>query len=199
MSAARRGRAGALSLAMLCALSLAGCANTLQDQPIAHNILEGILVAPYPVYWLGASFHGHAITEATKDPGGAYRLQYGDCVQGGQSTCIPVVRVVTSPDNSFIPGGESPAHRASLRGVVVTVAEAGRTIEVPTAGVVVSVHSPDPALAASAAQTIVPINAPGAPLAALPARQPDTGFAETPLPAQLPSPLRAPPGQPLLR
>ena len=104
MSAQPRRRARALSLAILCAMALAGCGNTLQDQPIAHNILEGMLVAPYPIYWLGASFHGHAITEASEDPSGAYRLQYGNCVQGGQSTCTPVLRVVTSPDNSFVPG-----------------------------------------------------------------------------------------------
>jgi hypothetical protein len=199
VSAAGRRQAGALGLAALCALASAGCANTLQNQPIAHNILEGMLVAPYPVYWLGGSFRGSAITEVAKDPSGAFRLQYGDCVQGGQSTCTPVLRVVTSPDNGFIPGGESRARAALLRGVSALVSEAGRTIELATAGVVVSIHSPYPALAAGAAQTAVPINEPGAPLAALPARLPDTGFADSPLPAQLPSPLHAPPGPALLR
>jgi hypothetical protein len=198
MSAELPRRASVLSLAMLCAAALAGCADTLQDQPIAHNILEGMLVAPYPVYWLGGSFDGHAITEATKDPGGAYRLQYGNCVQGGQSTCTPAVRVVTSPDNSFIPEGELPPRTAALRGVLAQVTESGRTIEVATGGVVVSIHSPSATLASGAAQTIVPINQPGAPFAPLPARLRDSGFGETPLPAQLPSPLHTPPGPQLL-
>jgi len=194
-----RGPAGALALTTLCAVALCGCANTLQNQPIPHNVLEGMLVAPYSVYWLGGSFHGQAITEVTEDPSGAFRVQYGDCVQGGQSTCIPLIRVVTSPDNSFVPGGEAPQRTLRVRGVLALSAEAGRTIEIPTGGVVVSVHSPDPALAAGAAQTVVPINAPGAPLAALPPRLPDTGFADTPLPAQMPSPLHPPPGPALLR
>ena len=38
---------------------------------------------------------------------------------------------------------------------------------------------------------MVPINEIGAPQARLPARLPDTGFAEKPLPAQMPPPLRA--------
>jgi hypothetical protein len=184
-------RVATLVAALSSPFALAACANTVQDRPVAHNILEGMVVAPYPVYWLGGSFRGMAMTEATKDPGGAYRLQYGDCVLGGQSTCVPDVRVVTSPDNSFVPG--PPIVRtSSIRGVPALVTEAGRTLELPTGGVVISVHSPDPRLAAAAAQTLVPINQPGVPLAALPPRLPDTGFAETPLPTQMPSPLRAP-------
>ena len=46
-------------------------------------------------------------------------------------------------------------------------------------------------LADAAAATVVPINDVGAPAAQLPAREPDTGFAQTPLPSQMPSPLRA--------
>jgi hypothetical protein len=37
----------------------------------------------------------------------------------------------------------------------------------------------------------VAINEAGAPQAPLPARLPDTGFGSTPLPSQVPSPLRA--------
>jgi hypothetical protein len=190
--------AGALALAPLCALALTGCASTLQNQPIAHNVLEGMLVAPYTVYWLGGAFQGHAITEVTQDPSGAFRVQYGDCVEGGQSTCIPLIRVVTSPDNSFVPGGEARQRAIRLRGVTALRLEAGRTIEIPTGAVVVSVHSPDASLAARAAQTMVPINEPGAPLTALPPRLPNSGFAEMPLPTQLPSPLHSP-TPPILR
>jgi hypothetical protein len=169
------------------AVALGGCANTLQDQPIAHNILESLLVAPYPVYWLGGSFRGRAITEAVQDPSGAYRVQYGDCVQGGQSTCVPALRVVTSPDNSFLPLGSIARRATRVRGVAAAEAQGGRTIVIPTAGVVVSIYATDSRLAAAAAQTAVPINAIGAPGASLPAPLPETSFARTPLPSQTPA------------
>jgi hypothetical protein len=194
----RRLAAGSLAAAF-CALALAACGDTLQDQPIAHNILESLLIAPFPVYWLGGSFQGMAITEAAQDPSGAFRLQYGDCVIGGQSTCIPALRVVTSPDNSFIPAGSTPHRTVRLRGVSSVVAQGGETIEVPTGGVVVSIDASSARLAASAAQMMVPINQVGAPQAQLPGRLPDTGFAETPSPGQMPSPLRAPPALDLVR
>jgi hypothetical protein len=168
-------------------LAVGGCANTLQDQPIAHNILENLLTAPYPVYWLGGSFQGMAITEAAQDPSGAYRVQYGDCLQGGQGTCVPALRVVTSPDNSFLPLGTIPHRTTRVRGVGAAEAQGGRTIEIPTAGVVVSIYASDSRLAEAAAQTAVPINAIGAPGAPLPARLPETSFARTPLPSQTPT------------
>ena len=176
----------------LCALALGACGDTLQSHPIPHNTLETLLVAPYPVYWLGRSFQGMQISEASHDPGGAFTVQYGNCVEGGQSTCVPPLRIVTSPDNSFVPGGDAPRRSARLRGVSVVVAQGGRTIEIPTAGVVVGVYAADSArLAAAAARAVVAINEAGAPQAPLPARLPDTGFGSTPLPSQTPSPLRA--------
>jgi hypothetical protein len=182
----------ALLLATICATALGACgANTLQDRPIAHNTLEALLVAPYPVYWLGRSFAGMAITEAVHDPGGAFTVQYGDCVEGGESTCVPPLRVVTSPDNSFVAGGDAARRLAPVRGVSAVVAQGGRTIEIPTAGVVVGIYADSDHLAAHAASTIVPINEAGAPGAPLPARLPDTGFGATPLPSQVPSPLHA--------
>jgi hypothetical protein len=183
---------GAVSLALsVLAVVLTGCGDTLQDQPIPHNTLESLLVAPYPVYWLGSSFQGLRITEASHDPGGAFTLQYGDCRVGGQGTCVPPLRVVTSPDNSFLPGGSAAQRITRVRGVTAVVARAGQTIEIPTAGVVVGIYAQTAGLADMAAATIVPINDVGAPGAQLPARLPDTGFAETPLPSQMPSPLRA--------
>jgi hypothetical protein len=181
-------------LALACSaltLALGGCGDTLQDQPIAHNTLEKLLVAPYPVYWAGRSFEGLAITEATHDPGGAFSVQYGDCVEGGQSTCVPALRVVTSPDNSFVPGGSTPQRGALVRGIGSLVTQRGRTIEIPTGGVVVSLYADSARLATAAAQTVVPINEPGVPGAPLPARLGDTGFGATPLPSQEASPLRA--------
>jgi hypothetical protein len=177
-------------LAALCAISLGACGNTLQDKPIPHNTLESLIVAPYPVYWLGGVFQGLAITGATHDPGGSYSVQYGDCLKGGQSTCVPPLRVVTSPDNSFLPGGSTQRQSVALRGLVATFAQGGATVQIPTAGVVVGIYARDPRLSRSAARTVVPINLPGSPEAPLPAPQRDTGFAETPLPSQIPPQIR---------
>ncbi len=190
----------ALAIALgSCALALGACGNTLQDRPIPHNTLESLLVAPYPVYWLGRSFQGMEITEASHDPGGAFTVQYGDCVEGGQGTCVPPLRVVTSPDNSFVAGGSAPRRSTVLRGVPAVLAQSGQTIEIPTAGVVVGIYAQAPGLAAAAARTVVPINEPGVPGAQLPGRLPDTGFGSTPLPSQMPSPLRAAPQLPAAR
>jgi hypothetical protein len=174
----------------LCTLALGACGNTLQDQPISHTTLESLLLAPYPVYWLGGSFQGMAITEASEDPSGAFAVQYGDCAEGGQNTCVPRLRVVTSPDNSFIPAGARPYRTVRIRGVAGMAAQADDTIELPTAGVVVGIYANTPRLARAAAETTVPINDAGAPAGPLPSPLPNTGFAEQPLPGQTPTPLR---------
>jgi hypothetical protein len=181
-----------LCAAALCAGALGGCSDTLQDHPIPHNVLEGLVAAPFPVYWLGGSFEGMAVSEAVRDPSGAYSVQYGNCLQGGQGSCVSPLRVVSSPDNSFLPGGEAPARTVRVRGVDARVAQAGRTIVLATGGVVVDVYASDARTAAAAARTLVPIDAFGAPEAPLPAALPDTGFGETPLPSQVPAPLRPP-------
>jgi hypothetical protein len=184
-------RRGALALMLaLCAGTAGACGNTVQDQPIPHNTLETLLLAPYPVYWLGRSFRGMAITEAARDPSGAFSVQYGDCLQGGQGTCVPPLRVVTSPDNSFVPGASAPHHTVPIRGAWALVAQRGRTVTIPTGGVVVAIYALTPRLAAAAAQGAVPINASAVPGDPLPARLPDTGFGASPLPAQVPPPLR---------
>jgi hypothetical protein len=182
-------RLAATSLAGLCALSIAGCGDTLQDRPIPHNLLETLIVAPVPVYWLGASFQGLQVTDAVHDPSGAFTVQYGDCVEGGQATCVPPLRVVTSPDNSFVPGGSATQRDAPLRQVQAVVSRGGRTIAIATGGVVVGIYARDPRVAGAAARTVVPINRVGAPESPLPPPLPDTGFARTPLPSQVPSPI----------
>jgi hypothetical protein len=188
----RAGTRALVALGALLAVALGGCADTVQDQPIPHNILESLIVAPYPVYWLGGSFKGFRITEASHDPGGASSIQYGDCLEGGQGVCVPPVRVVTSPDNSFLPGESAPHRNTDIRGVTAVVSREGKTIEIPTGQVVVDIYAQDPRVASAAAQTMVPINAIGSPHAQLPARLPDSGFGEEPLPFQLPSQLRPP-------
>ncbi len=177
----------ALLPAVLAACALGGCGDTLQDKPIAHNLLEKMLIAPFPVYWAGGSFRGLQITEVAPDPSGAFTVQYGNCLQGGQGPCTPPLRIVTNPDNSFLPGGEAPAAAATLRGVPVKLTAAGRTVTIPTGGVVVDIFAHDAALARAAAQGIVAINRPGSPGQTLPARAPDTGYGSTPLGSQRPS------------
>ncbi len=178
---------------VLCALCVGACGNTIQDQPIPHNSLESMLLAPYPVYWLGSSFHGMQITEASHDPSGAFTVQYGDCLEGGQSTCVPQLKVVTSPDNGFVPGegGHTARTSISLRGVPGYLAAQGKAISIPTGAVVLDIYAHKPALGRAAAQRAVPINSPGSPGEPLSAPLPDTGFGERPLPSQTPSPLRA--------
>jgi hypothetical protein len=187
-----RHRPLALLALALCTLVLGGCGNTLQDQPISHTTLEGLILAPYPVYWLGGSFQRMAITEASEDPSGAYTVQYGDCAEGGQNTCVARLRVVTSPDNSFIPTGSQPHRTIRIRGVTGVAAQGDETIELPTAGVVVDIYANSRVLARAAAETAVPINAVGAPGTPLPSPLPNTGFGEQPLPGQAPTLLSVP-------
>ena len=190
--AARAPRSSSIALALTlgaCAVTLGACANTLQDEAIPHNTLEGLLIAPYPVYWLGDKFKGMQITATSHDPSDAYTIQYGDCLEGGESTCVAPLRVVTSPDNSFLPGGNAPRRVARIRGVNAVIAREGRAIEIATGSVVVDVIADDPRLAGAASETIVPINAPGAPGAPLPPRLPNSGFANLPLPGQVPTSL----------
>jgi hypothetical protein len=176
-------------LAVALVVALGGCGDTLQTQPIGHNTLETLLVARFPVYWLGHAFGGFALTEAGRDPSGAFNVQYGPCKQGGQGTCVPPVRVVTSPDNSFLPGGSAAATVATIRGVRALLTPDRRTVLIGAGGVVVAVYALSARLAAAAAQSVVPINDVGSPGAPLPAALPDTGFAEKPLPTQMASPL----------
>jgi hypothetical protein len=179
----------ALCIATLCALALSACADTLQNRPIPHNILEGLIGAPVPVYWLGGSFEGLPISETTFDPSGSYSVQYGNCLEGGQGTCVTPVRIVTSPDNSFLPGGAAPSTRTRVRGVPAVIAQAGRTIVLATADVVVDIYATSARAAAAAARTAVPINVPGEPEAPLPPALANTGFNERPLRSQVPPPL----------
>jgi len=182
-------RLTALALAALCAPALAACAGTVQDQPIPHNVLEGLIEAPFPVYWLGRSFQGMALSEADRDTSAAFTVQYGNCLRGGEGGCIPPLRVVSSPDNSFLPGGGAPERATRIRGVKALLAQEGKTIALATGGVVVDVYALNARMALAAARTLVPINAAGAPEAPLPTALANTRFDERPLPAQLPPPL----------
>jgi hypothetical protein len=175
------------ALCALFALALSACGDTIQAKPIPHNILEQMVISPFPVYWAGGTLERLALTDATHDPGGAYSVQYGNCLQGGQGTCVPPVRIVTSPDNSFLPGASAPRSTTLVRGVPALVSRGGRTIVIATGGVVLDIYASTPRLARAAARAVIPINAPGSPEAPLPPPLPDSGFAEKPLPSQTPS------------
>jgi len=177
-------------MSLLCGvLTLSSCGNTLQDQPIASNVLEQlVMVREYPIYWLGGSFQHMAITNVLRDPSGSFTIQYGDCVEGGQNTCVPPLSVITSPDNSFQPGVASHTEKIPVRGVSATLAQHRQTVEIPTGDVVVDIYASDPTTATAAAQTIVPINQPGLPGARLPSPRPNSGFANQPLVGQIPPP-----------
>ncbi|HEY5287768.1 MAG TPA: hypothetical protein VIJ50_11745 [Solirubrobacteraceae bacterium] len=188
-------RAVAIVLGSACVLALGSCGNTLQDQPIGPQPLESVLVkSRFPVYWLGLSFHGMQITGVAIDPSEAVTIRYGDCVLGGQYTCVTPVSIVTSPDNSFVPGGAAARQTVSLRGVSTRSSQGGSTLAVATGNVVVSVFGEHPKLAKEAAETMAPLNTTGLPLAPLPAALPDSGFTRAPLAIQVPAGVSVPRG-----
>jgi hypothetical protein len=165
------------------------CGNTLQEQPVAPGVLQPLVAQQqFPVYWLGGAFRGLGIVRVARDPSGSYQIQYGNCTAGGESACVAPLQLVTSPDNSFLPGGSAPQRQVPIRGVSARSSSGGRTLVVATAGVVVDLYADSPTLALQAATTMVAIGAPGAPGAPLPRPLPNTGFAERPLPSQQPTP-----------
>ena len=169
---------------------LGGCGDTLQVQPVPHNQLEGMIVAPFRVYWLGGAFRGLAVQQVSHDPGGAYSVQYGNCLTGGQGTCVPPLLVVTSPDNSFVPGGSARTRQARIRGrpgARGAVRTGGDDPHRQRGGRHLRRH---PQLARAAARNVVPINAPGAPRRSAPAARPTSAFSGRRCSSQVPSPLR---------
>jgi hypothetical protein len=178
-----------------CALVLGSCGNTLQDQPIGPKPLETVMVqSHFPVYWAGLKFNGLPISGVSIDPSESVSIRYGDCVIGGQYTCVTPLAIVTSPDNSFIPGGAAAAPAPAVRGAKVSSARGGDTLALTTGVVVVSVYADHPALAREALRMMAPINEVGGPLEELPAALPDTGFDKTPLPGQAPRGVSVPRG-----
>jgi hypothetical protein len=125
------------------------------------------------------------ITGVTIDPGGAVTIRYGDCLVGGQYTCVTPLSVVSSPDNSFVPGAEA-GRPVPVRSVEAVSSQSGRTLAMATGSVVVSVHARNLTLANAAVATMVPVNKVGLPLQPLPPAVPDTGFDRVPIPSELP-------------
>lgn len=175
-----------VAAALACALVLGSCGDTLQDQPIGADPFEDVIVnSRVPVYWVGLRFQGLPATNVREDPGGAVTVDYGDCVIGGQYTCVTPLQIVTSPDNSFIPG--APVKRSiSVRGLPAVTTPGGSTISLATGPVVVSIYARNAALASAAARAMAPLNQPGSSGAPLPAAIADTGYGRVPLHSQVP-------------
>lgn len=177
-----------VAIALSAMALLGGCGDTLQDQPIGPAPLESVIVkSRFPVYWVGLRFAGMRVTGVTTDPGGAVTIQYGDCLVGGQYTCVTPLEVVTSPDNSFLPGGSAASEPLDLRGVRAVSRQHGSAIALRTGEVVVSVYARHAALARAAAQTMTPLNQAAQPGADLPKPLPDSGFDRVPLASQMPA------------
>lgn len=179
----------------MCALALSSCGDTLQDKPIGPKPLETVMVeSHFPVYWAGLKFDGMPISGVSIDPSDAVSIRYGDCVIGGQYTCVTPISIVTSPDNSFIPGGTAARSAPRVRGAAVSSARGGDTLAIATGGVVVSVYADRASLARQALSMMAPVNEVGGPLEPLPAALPDTGFDRVPLPGQVPPGVSVPRG-----
>lgn len=171
----------------VCTFALCSCGDTLQDQSIGPAPLESVIVkSRFPVYWLGQRFDGMRITGVLIDPSGAVTLRYGDCLVGGQFTCITPLELISSPDNSFLPGEGEVGQTRLVRGADALSTQSGRSLAIRTGSIVVSLRAQDAALALRAARLMAPVNKVGLPLQPLPTAAHDTGFGELPLPSQLP-------------
>jgi hypothetical protein len=185
--AERRGSLRLLALATVSVATLAGCGDTLQSKPLRSSALEPLVTAQhYPVYWVGARFERLPLSTVSSDPSGAYAVQYGSCITGGPETCIPPLQVISSPDNSFLPGAGGQSKTVRIRGAKAVLAQGGRVVEIATGAAVIDVRASSRVLALAAAMQMVPINELGKPRAPLPAPQPNTGFAERPMEGQRP-------------
>jgi hypothetical protein len=186
----RRPAAATALIAATAAMAMTGangCGDTLQDEPVAPGTLEPLVTQTrFPVYWLGGTYGGLKITSVGRDQSGAYDIQYGDCTHGGARECTPPIEIVTSPDNSFVPGGEAPGATIDVRGAKARESEGGRAISTATGPVVVSVYGTNAALAHGAAEAMVEIGAPQTPGSPLEPAQPPTSYGAEPLPSQRP-------------
>jgi hypothetical protein len=178
-------RALPVAALLVCALALCSCGDTLQNTPLGASPFESVIVnSRFPVYWLGLRFDGLQASNVREDPGGAVTIDYGNCLIGGQYTCVTPLTIVTSPDNSFVPG--AGAHRLLVRGLAATAVHGEATLAIRIGPVVVSVYARSASLARDAARTMGPLNEPGIPEAPLPPATADTGFDRLPLRSQVP-------------
>ena len=104
---------GSAALLALCALALGACANTLQDEPVAPSFLEPLVDAGGISRSTGsaAPFGGCRSSTSGATPAGPTRSSTATAPQGGENVCVTPLQIVTSPDNSFRPGGSTPQRR----------------------------------------------------------------------------------------
>lgn len=178
---------GLAAFVAVCAMTLGACGDTLQNEPIGSASFESVMVnSRFPVYWAGVSFRGLEASNVREDPGGAVTVDYGNCLVGGQYTCVTPLQIVTSPDNSFVPGAGPGSSTVALRGLQAFASQGGQTLQVATGPVVVSVYAHTAALARAAMQAMAPLNQPGASEAPLAPASADTGIDRLPLRSQVP-------------
>ena len=184
-------RLAAASLAVVFALALGACGDTVQERPIPHNLLESLILAPFPVYWVGGSFRGMAITEATHDPSGPFSVQYGSCLSGWTGDVRAAAAGRDLPRQQ-LPAGwrdrEQP--HAGARGGGAVRAGGDNARDPHRRGRRRHLRR-QRAHSSRRRDDVVPINAVGAPGAPLARALPNTGFGATPLPSQVPARLRA--------
>jgi len=171
--------AALVGAALAASVSLAACADTLQQEPLRDRDLTSSEAVHYAVYWVGRAFEGMPLSFAAPQTGGSVAITYGNCVIGGQSTCVRPLTIVTSHDNSFVPGAAYSHLRRQIRGRTAVVAMGGTTIEIPTGEVVVDVYAESPALADAAARSLEPLNRPGSPSDPLPPPGPPSGYEQS--------------------
>jgi len=168
-----------LCAAAAIALTLSGCASTLQLRPLQDRDLTHAEAAPYSVYWVGRAFEGMPVSVAEPRTGGSVLITYGNCVIGGQDTCLRALQIVTSHDNSFVPGAQHATAHRLIRGRVAVIGNGGRIIEIATGDVVVDIDANTPALARATAESMTPMNRAGTPGQTLPPALPPNGFDVT--------------------
>lgn len=147
-------------------------------------------VEAIPIYWLGLRFDGMALTNVSEDPGGAFTLQYGNCLSGGPATCRTALELITSPQSTFLPSAGEGTKPIVMRGVRGLAAQHGAVIELRTGPVVVDVRATGAKVARAAAAAIVPVNAPGSEGQELAPARPGTSFTDEALPIQQPRTIR---------
>ncbi|HEV2998905.1 MAG TPA: hypothetical protein VGX16_07340 [Solirubrobacteraceae bacterium] len=173
---------------------LAGC-STGPPPPLGERALAEAQTFPYfPLYWVGPSFRGQALTavDGRKSYNSAIGdgVYYGDCVLGagtlpGGSGCRLPLQVSTVIYHLHSNSPLGPQSNALIRGVPAAIYDGGRSVELYSGRLAIDVYSSSPGGALAAARALRPINAPGSPDEPLPEPRFCPGLS-----GRLPRPLR---------
>jgi hypothetical protein len=137
--------------------ALAGCGPVTGG--VSHAALQRVqTVRGWQVYWVGTRFRGHPLRGITHDPGGAYEMQYGNCLTP-VAGCPAPLQIVSTPDPTFVPGSTLPATpTTTIRGVPAYIASGGLMIHVQTGDEAVTVTALRAADALAAVQAMYALN-----------------------------------------